>query len=51
MPPLGFRTLVAPDSPYLECDGKQFRVAVGMLVSAEVNLGCRTVREYPLSPV
>jgi HlyD family secretion protein len=31
--------------------GKQFRVSAGMLVSAEVNLGSRTVMEYLLSPV
>jgi hemolysin D len=51
MPPSGFRTLVVLDSPYLERDGKQFRVSAGMLVSAEVNLGSRTVMEYLLSPV
>ena len=51
MPPSGFRALVALDSPYLERDGKRFRVSAGMLVSAEVNLGSRTVMEYLLSPV
>jgi hypothetical protein len=51
MPPSGFRTLVALDSPYPERDGKQFRVSAGMLVSAEVNLGSRTVMAYLLSPV
>ena len=51
MPPSGFRTLVALDSPYLERDGKQYRLSAGMLVSAEVNLGSRTVMEYLLSPV
>ena len=51
MPPSAFRTLVALDSPYLEREGKQFRVSAGMLVSAEVNLGSRTVMEYLLSPV
>jgi len=51
MPPSGFRTLVVLDSPYLERDGKQYRVSAGMLVSAEVNLGSRTVMEYLLSPV
>ena len=51
MPPSGFRTLVALDSPYLERDGKRFRISAGMLVSAEVNLGSRTVMEYLLSPV
>jgi HlyD family secretion protein len=39
------------DSPYLERDGKRFRVSAGMAVSAEVNLGSRTVMEYLLSPV
>ncbi len=51
MPPSGFRTLVALDSPYLERDGKRFRVSAGMVVSAEVNLGSRTVMEYLLFPV
>ena len=39
------------DSPYLEADGKGHRLTAGMLVSAEVNLGSRTVMEYLLSPV
>src|SRR5260221_14554507 len=47
-PPSGFRTLIALDSPYLERDGKHFRVSAGILVSAEVNLGSRTVTEYLL---
>jgi hemolysin D len=51
MPPTGFRTLVTLDAPYLERDGKQYRLTAGMLVSAEVNLGNRTVMEYLLSPV
>jgi HlyD family secretion protein len=41
---------MALNSPYLERDGKQFRVSAGMLVSAEVNLGSRTVMEYLLLP-
>ena len=51
MPPSGCRTLVALNFPYLERGGKRFRVSAGMLVSAEVNLGSRTVMEYLLSPV
>ena len=51
MPPSGFRALVALDTPYLERDGKKYAVNAGMLVSAEVNLGSRTVMEYLLSPV
>ena len=50
MPPSGF-AIVALDAPYLERDGKRFRVSAGMLVSAEVDLGSRTVMEYLLSPV
>ncbi len=45
MPVSGFRALVALDSPYLERDGKQHRLSAGMLVSAAVNLGSRTVME------
>jgi hemolysin D len=51
MPPSGFRTLVVLDAPYLEADGKRHRLTAGMLVSAEVNLGSRTVLDYLLSPV
>ena len=51
MPPSGFRALVVLDSPYLERDGKKFQFTAGMVVSAEVNLGSRTVMEYLLSPV
>jgi HlyD family secretion protein len=51
MPPSGFRTLVALDASYLERGGRRFRVSSGMVVSAEVNLGSRTVMEYLLSPV
>ncbi|MFN0041515.1 MAG: HlyD family type I secretion periplasmic adaptor subunit [Burkholderiales bacterium] len=51
MPPSGFRTLVRLESLFLERDGKQFRLTAGMQVSAEVNLGNRTVMEYLLSPV
>lgn len=39
------------ESPYLEHDGKRFPLTAGMQVSAEVNLGNRTVMEYLLSPV
>ena len=51
MPPSGFRTLVKLDRPYLERDGKQYKLSAGMQVSAEVHLGSRTVMEYLLSPV
>lgn len=51
MPPSGFRALVSLDTPYIERDGRRFRLNAGMLVSAEVNLGSRTVLEYLLSPV
>lgn len=51
MPPADCRALVALDAPYLERDGKRFRGSAGMVVSAEVNLGSRTVIEYLLSPV
>jgi HlyD family secretion protein len=51
MPPSGFRALVALDSPYLERDGRRYRLNSGMLVSAEIHLGTRTVMEYLLSTV
>ena len=51
MPPSGFRALVTLDAPYLERDGRRYRLNSGMLVSAEIHLGTRTVMEYLLSPV
>jgi hemolysin D len=50
-PRAAFRTLVTFDSPYVERDGKQFRVSAGKLVNAEVNRGSRTVMDYLLLPV
>jgi hypothetical protein len=41
MPPSGFRTLAALDSPHLERDGERFRGPAGMLVSTDINLGSR----------
>jgi hemolysin D len=32
-------------------DGRQYRLNSGMLVSAEIHLGTRTVMEYLVSPV
>lgn len=50
-PPAGYRTLVALNTPYLEAEGKRYRLSPGMQVAAEINLGTRTVLEYLLSPV
>lgn len=47
----GYRTLVSLDAPYLEADAKRYPLSPGMQVSAEINLGTRTVLEYLLSPV
>ena len=47
----GYRTLVALKTPHLERDGRLYKLTPGMQVSAEVNLGSRTVLEYLLSPV
>jgi hypothetical protein len=49
--PSGFRTLVAIEPPHLEADGKRDRLTAGMPVSAEFNLGSRTVMEHLPSPV
>jgi hemolysin D len=51
MPPSGFRALVALQRDRLERDGREFRLNPGMLVSAEIHLGERTVMEYLTSPV
>jgi HlyD family secretion protein len=47
----GYRTLVSLSTPYLEADGKRYPLTPGMQVTAEINLGTRTVLEYVLSPV
>jgi hemolysin D len=50
-PDRGYRALVALKTPHLERDGRQYKLSPGMQVSAELNLGSRTVLEYLLSPV
>jgi HlyD family secretion protein len=47
----GYRTLVSLSTPHLEADGKRYPLSPGMQVTAEINLGTRTVLEYVLSPV
>src|SRR3954470_19124184 len=49
--PLSYRALVSLKTSYLLRDGMKHRLAPGMQVTAEVNLGSRTVLEYLLSPV
>jgi HlyD family secretion protein len=48
---VGYRTLVALKTPYLEADGKRYHLSPGMQVTAEIHLGTRTVLGYLLSPV
>jgi HlyD family secretion protein len=47
----GFRTIVSLKAPYLERNGAKHQLSPGMQVSAEINLGSRTVLEYLLSPI
>lgn len=47
----GFRTIVSLKAPYVERDGAKYQLGPGMQVSAEINLGSRTVLEYLLSPI
>ena len=49
--PLAYKTLVSLKHQYLEADGERYSLSPGMQVSAEINLGTRTVLEYLLSPV
>jgi hemolysin D len=49
--PLVFKTLMEIPTTYLESDGRRYKLAPGMQVAAEINLGQRTVMEYLLSPV
>ncbi|HVS26107.1 MAG TPA: hypothetical protein VHE58_02215 [Burkholderiales bacterium] len=47
----GFRTIVSLKAPYIERDGAKYQLSPGMQVSAEINLGSRTILEYLLLPV
>ncbi len=47
----GFRALIELSEPVLRTQGRQFRLSPGMQVSAEINLGTRTVLQYLLSPI
>ncbi|MFC3146193.1 HlyD family type I secretion periplasmic adaptor subunit [Piscinibacterium candidicorallinum] len=51
--PLGYRALVKLDSQTFQsqADGRPLRLSAGLLVSAEVHQGRRTVLEYLLSPI
>jgi len=51
VPNQGYRTLVALATPHLERDGRHYKLSPGMQVSAELNLGSRSVLEYLLSPI
>jgi HlyD family secretion protein len=46
-----YRALIELPGGSLESDGRRLRLVPGMLVSAEIHLGTRSVVEYLLSPV
>lgn len=48
---LTYRTLVQLSAQELEVDGHYYRLLPGMQITAEINLGTRTMLEYLLSPV
>jgi HlyD family secretion protein len=48
---LAFRALIDLDQQLLESDGRRYPLLSGMQVTAEVNLGTRTVIEYLVSPL
>ena len=48
---LAFRTLVQLDRQLLVANDARHALAAGMQVSAEINLGTRSILEYLLSPV
>ena len=48
---LSYRTLVELKSTELESRGQRLKLTPGMQVSAEINLGTRTVLQYLLSPI
>jgi HlyD family secretion protein len=48
---LSYRALIALDADHLQVEGRRFRLVPGMLLTAEVHIGRRSVLEYLLSPV
>jgi hemolysin D len=50
-PDFAYRALVKLGGETLDAQGEQLRLAPGMLVTAEVHLGRRTILEYLLSPL
>ena len=48
---LAFRALIDIDTPFFESGGRRYALIPGMQVTAEVNLGTRTVLEYLVSPL
>jgi len=48
---LAFRTLIDLDTQAFESDERRYALLPGMQVTAEVNLGTRTILEYLLSPL
>ncbi len=48
---LAFRALIDLDQQILQADGRRYLLLSGMQVTAEVNLGTRTVLEYLVSPL
>jgi HlyD family secretion protein len=46
-----YRALIALDADHLASQGSKLQLVPGMLVSAEIHLGTRSVIEYLLSPV
>lgn len=51
LPDLAYRALIALESDHLAANGERLKLVPGMLVTAEVNTGSRTVLEYLLSPI
>lgn len=51
LPASAFRALIELPEPFIQAQGKRHRLSPGMQVSAEINLGTRTVLQYLLSPV
>ena len=49
--PFTYRALIDLKAQYLEASGVRHKLTPGMQVTAEINLGTRTILKYLLSPV
>ena len=51
VPALAYRALIELHADHLPSEGRRLKLMPGMLVTAEMHIGSRSVLEYLLSPI